>query len=63
MAGVSEAEMDYVPSPGRWTIRQILGHLTDSEMVGADRLRRVIAEDNPTLMGYDEKLWAGSSRI
>jgi hypothetical protein len=60
MAGVSEAELDLVPGPGRWTIRQILAHMVDSEIVGTDRFRRVIAEDNPTLVCYGEKAWAAN---
>src|SRR6185503_14906965 len=38
-----------------WTPRQIAHHLADSEMMSAIRLRRLVAEDSPTLMGYDEK--------
>lgn len=42
---------------GKWTIQQVVLHLCDSELVYADRMKRVIAEDNPTLQGYDEKKW------
>ncbi|MBI4906216.1 MAG: DinB family protein [Acidobacteria bacterium] len=56
--GVAGAETDYTPEPGKWSIRQIVCHMSDSEIVGADRFRRVIAEDNPTIMWYDEKAWA-----
>jgi len=38
-----------------WTPRQIAHHLADSEMMSAIRLRRLVAEESPTLMGYDEK--------
>lgn len=41
-----------------WTPRQIAHHLADSEMMSAIRLRRLVAEDRPTLMGYDEKEFA-----
>lgn len=58
LSGVTNGELDYSPAPGKWTVRQILAHLADAEMVGADRLRRVIAEDNPTLIGYDQNAWA-----
>ncbi len=58
VAGLSEGEADYLPGNGKWTVRQVVSHLADSEMVGADRFRRVLAEDNPTLMAYDEKAWA-----
>lgn len=56
--GAAGPELDFVPAPGKWTIRQILCHLADSEIVGADRLRRVIAEENPTLVSFDQDAWA-----
>jgi hypothetical protein len=55
---VTAEEWDYVPASGRWTIRQVVAHVTDGEIVGADRFRRVIAEENPTLVNYDEQAWA-----
>lgn len=58
ITGAAGAELDFVPAPGRWSIRQILAHLADSEIVAADRLRRVIAEQNPTLMAFDQDAWA-----
>ncbi|MBI4875072.1 MAG: DinB family protein [Acidobacteria bacterium] len=56
--GAAGSELDWTPGPGRWSVRQILCHLADSEMVGADRLRRIIAEENPTLVAYDQDAWA-----
>jgi hypothetical protein len=58
MTGAAGAELDFVPSPGQWSIRQILAHLADAECVAVDRFRRVLAEDNPTLMAYDQNAWA-----
>jgi len=58
ITGAAGAELDYTPAPGKWSVRQILCHLADSEIVGADRFRRVIAEDNPVIRAYDEKAWA-----
>ena len=60
ITGAAGAELDFVPAPGRWSIRQIVAHLADSEIVGADRLRRVIAEENPTLMAFDQDAWAAN---
>jgi len=57
LTGVFGEEEDFVPAPGKWSIRQIVAHLADSEMVGAHRMRAVIAEDNPTLSGFDQDLW------
>src|SRR5687767_15612340 len=39
---------------GRWSIQQVVVHCMDSDLVSADRLKRMIAEENPTLIGYDE---------
>jgi hypothetical protein len=58
ITGAAGAELDYVSAPGKWSIRQILCHLADSEIVEADRFRRIIAEDNPTIVGYDQEAWA-----
>jgi hypothetical protein len=58
MTGAAGSELDFVPGPGKWSVRQIIGHLADSEIVGAMRMRQVIAEDRPTLQWYDEKAWS-----
>ena len=57
LTGVFGEEEDFVRAPGKWSIRQIVAHLADAEMVGAHRLRQVIAEDNPTLIAYDQDAW------
>jgi hypothetical protein len=46
------------PSPDRWTIQEIIIHITDSEANSYVRCRRFIAEPGETLMGYDENQWA-----
>jgi hypothetical protein len=58
ITGAAGSELDYTPEPGKWSIRQIVAHLADAEMVGAMRLRRIIAEDNPKLEAYDQDAWA-----
>src|SRR6266446_8194014 len=57
LTGAAGEEVDYIPAPGKWSIRQILAHVADSELVGAHRLRMVIAEDNPTLTAFDQDAW------
>ena len=54
VAGVSDAELDRVGIDGEWTVREIAHHLADSELTSAIRLRRLIAEDEPLIQGYDE---------
>jgi hypothetical protein len=49
-------------APGKWSIREVVQHLADSELVGGFRLRMVMAHDRPPLMGYDQDLWASRLR-
>jgi hypothetical protein len=58
ITGAAGSELDYVPEPGKWSIRQIVAHLADAEMVAGMRLRRIIAEDNPRIEAFDQNAWA-----
>jgi hypothetical protein len=49
-------------APGKWSIREVVQHLADSELVGGFRLRMVLAHDRPSLTGYDQDLWASRLR-
>jgi len=53
VAGLSDAELDHRPADGGWTPREVVHHVADSEMTSAIRLRRLIAEDDPLIVGYD----------
>ena len=58
LATVGDAALDRVPKDGSWTPRVVVHHVADSEMTSAIRLRRLLCEDNPTIVGYDEELFA-----
>jgi uncharacterized damage-inducible protein DinB len=58
VAGLTPEQLRAFPVPGTWSIQQIALHLADSDLVLADRMKRVIAEDGPTLLAYDESAWA-----
>jgi hypothetical protein len=58
LAGVTDAELDARPGPDEWSSREIVHHLADSEMTSAIRLRKLLAEDDPTIQGYDEPEFA-----
>jgi hypothetical protein len=55
---VTPEELDFKPDPARWSVREIIHHLADSEMTAAVRLRMLIAQDRPTLQGYDQDEFA-----
>src|SRR5262249_47471024 len=58
--GLTEAEWDATPGPGDWSVRQVILHLMDSDLIASDRMKRVIAESNPALHAYDASVFARS---
>ena len=60
--GSDELERAWRPESGagRWPIRVLLGHLADTEMLAATRIRTVFALDNPTLALFDEDAFVDS---
>lgn len=45
------------PGAEGWSVRDVIIHLCDAELVRTVRMRLVLAEDEPTLFGYDEGTW------
>ena len=58
LTGATDAELDAHPAPGKWSAREIVHHLADSEMTSAIRLRLLLAAERPTILGYDENEFA-----
>jgi hypothetical protein len=57
-AAATEEELDRPAPDGGWTARQIAHHVAESEANAFVRLRRLVAEDAPVIVGYDEELYA-----
>lgn len=58
LAGITDEELDRPAPDGGWTARQVAHHVAESEATAFVRLRRLLAEDSPTIVGYDEELFA-----
>ena len=52
--GLSDAQLKARPGPGLWSILEVVVHLTDSDMIAIDRMKRIVIEDNPPLLYADE---------
>ncbi|MFS0723075.1 DinB family protein [Paenibacillus sp. 1P07SE] len=50
-------QLDYRSSADSWTIREIIVHVADAEIVAVHRMKSVIAEERPLLTAIDEKKW------
>ena len=57
VSGMTPDQLRARPVPGKWSTLEVVAHLADFELVLADRIRRVIALDNPTLLGADHDLF------
>lgn len=55
---ITPEELDARPGPGRWSTREIIHHLADSELTAAVRLRLLLAEDQPTIHAYEQDQFA-----
>src|SRR5436309_10022241 len=58
VGGMSREQLTARPVPGRWSTLEVVCHLADSEQAWCHRMKRVIAEDRPLLIGYDETRFA-----
>src|SRR5262245_51228124 len=53
LRSAANADIDARPIAGKWSIREVVCHLADSEIIYADRMKRVLAEKNPTFFDAD----------
>src|SRR5215210_1203827 len=53
-----DADLARTYAPGKWSVRYLLQHLTDSETVLYDRIRRVLSEPRQVIWVYDENAWS-----
>lgn len=48
------------PSPGKWSIGEILAHLAEDEIATAWRYRQMVEHNGIELAGFDQDMWAGT---
>jgi hypothetical protein len=53
-----EDKADYAYADGKWTVKEVIGHLADAERVFSYRLTRIARGDQTPLAGFDENAWA-----
>ncbi len=60
VADMSPEQLRARPVPERWSTLEVVCHLVDSEQAWCHRMKRVIAESLPLLIGYDETRFASA---
>jgi len=58
LVGATDEELDGRPAPGKWSAREVVHHLADSEMTAAVRARLLVAIDRPQIVGFDQDEFA-----
>jgi len=58
VSGLPEKVLRYKPSPDKWCVLEILGHLADVEIIYGYRLRQMLADSKPVIAPLDQDAWA-----
>ena len=58
LAEVPREALQWRPGPGKWSAHEVVVHCADSETNAALRIRYLIAEKEPLIVGYDQDAWA-----
>lgn len=54
LAGIDEAVLERRPREGAWSVKEVVGHLGDTEWVYGYRMRLMLSHDAPAIAGYDQ---------
>lgn len=56
VAGLTDTQAKLIPpnGPGKWSIHQNVIHLADADAVAIDRMKRILSEDRPSILSFDE---------
>lgn len=58
LARVPPEARKWRPAEGRWSVHEVVCHCGDAETNAALRLRYLVAEEKPVIVGYDQEVWA-----
>jgi len=58
VSGLAEKVLRYKPSPEKWCVLEVLGHLADVEIIYGYRLRQMLADSKPVITPIDQDAWA-----
>lgn len=53
--GLTPAQLDFKPAPEKWSVREIVAHVYEAELVYSIRSRRTVVEDQPAYPDWDQE--------
>jgi DinB superfamily len=57
LESANDQDVQRSPAPGEWSAWQVLSHLADSDLMAGTRVRMIVTQDRPLLVGYDQEAW------
>lgn len=60
--GLDDSTLRRPEAAAKWSVIEVVQHLADSDLVFSYRLKMMLTEDRPPLLGYDQDRWAGELR-
>src|SRR5881392_2902635 len=63
LRGLSPEKADYAYGPGKWTVKEVIGHLIDGERIFAYRALRFARKDPTDLPGFDENAYVANANF
>jgi hypothetical protein len=62
VAGLPEHILSHRPAPAKWSVREIVAHFADDELVGAYRIRLILSAPGTAIQAFDQDVWAETGR-
>ena len=57
VGNATAAQLIKAPAAGEWSPGEVISHLADSDLVAGTRMRMIVTQDRPTIVGYDQDAW------
>jgi hypothetical protein len=63
LSGLSEAQAMHRYAAGKWSVKEVVGHIIDGERVFSYRALRIARADTTPLPGFDEEAWVPAAHF
>ncbi len=58
LAGVPRRRLSQPPRPGKWSVRDIVAHLSETDLIWGTRIRLILGQNGVPIIGMDQDEWA-----
>jgi hypothetical protein len=57
LKGAPSSKLRKRPAPGKWSVAEIVAHISDAELVGGYRIRAILGDPGTQIIGFDQDAW------